>query len=238
MYESWVEILKDKKLKAISTKFSDSNKLVDTNGESVLLENKGKLCVDKLTKEKGEAKTADRRCIKSHKDQTIQSTTNGFFVFQKANKTLYLLTLSNIIETQVPSGQWTGLASKTSSDRFLLTSSNETLSYGLQNEGDFEHKKIVGNCAFSRSDLKFKTVIHGENLVCYTCEESKSSDSCRVSIGVHDKGELTEAVEVGNLQTNGSIDRIWVTKGSSNGTNTFVSTDGTALRMYNEVRAS
>jgi hypothetical protein len=42
VYESWVEILKDKKLKAISTKFSDSNKLVDTNGETVLLENKGK----------------------------------------------------------------------------------------------------------------------------------------------------------------------------------------------------
>lgn len=236
VYESWVEILKDKKLKAISTKFSDSNKLVDSNGETVLLENKGKLCVDKLTKEKGEAKSADRKCVKSQKEQIVQSTSNGFFVYQKTNKTLFLLTMSNIIDVQIPSGNWTGVRSQTLSDTFLLTSSQETLAYGVQENGELEHKNIAGKCLFSKSDLKFKTVINGLNLVCHTCEEVKAADSCRVSIGVLDKGVLTESIEVGTVQSQGSIDQIWVTRGSSNGTNTFVSTDASVLRMYNEVR--
>lgn len=236
VYESWVEILKDKKLKAVSTKFPDSNKLVDTNGETVLLETKGKLCVDKLTKEKGEAKTADRKCVKSQKEQIVQSTSNGYFVYQKSNKMLFLLTMSNIIEAQIPSGSWTGVRSQTPSDTFLLTSSKETLSYGVQQNGELEQQNIPGKCLFSKSDLKFKTAVNGLTLVCHTCEEVKAADSCRVSIGVLDKGVLTESTEVGTVQSQGSIDQIWVTRGSSNGTNTFVSTDATILRMYNEVR--
>jgi len=238
IYQSAVDVGQNgKSFKTLTRKYKENIAVIDANPEFVLLNKKGKLCIEKLGADAKKEKDAPSVCTKTGTEEYLYPSDKGFWFTDRASLRLIHLSQEGLSEASIAYNTFSPVKISGISTTVALREAGTTDLYAFT-AGQVSRADTIEKTCSSDEGVYFGTANTNANflgLVCFRTD-LKTQNLLVVTKEIVD-GKVRKSHEINTLHyqvKNGEIDKVWVHKTTNNGHLVLTSAMGGHLTMFGE----